>query len=469
MLLTVTAASSSAVPNPSDLGYLLHKHPDRVQRFGLPVGDASVFYPVVSGNECGVALILEVDPIDLVRSRFRSGRDAFALGQYVNDRPYAGSSLLAVAISRVFGSALAGTCVARPDLVDEAFDLTVHVPAMPVRGPSEASGAGDLAERLFGPLGWTVDVASIALDPEIPEWGDSAYVTLTLRGTLTVRDALRHLYVLLPVLDDVKHYWVGEDEADKLVRLAGDWLSGHPDAELISSRYLAHRRELVASVVDRLIGDTVDAPVATPNPPLARERRDSVVDALLELGANTVVDIGCGEGRLIELLLSRREFTRVVGTDTSARELARAERRLGITDMSDERRNRVSLLHSSATYRDSRLTGFDAAVLMEVIEHVDLARLPSLVRSVFGDASPAAVVVTTPNSEFNVRYTGLTPGQFRHPDHRFEFDRTQFQAWADDVATSHGYSVTIDFIGEHDPALGGPTQRAIFRKVVTSP
>ncbi|MDI9915830.1 3' terminal RNA ribose 2'-O-methyltransferase Hen1 [Rhodococcus sp. IEGM 1379] len=464
MLLTLTSTPTSRFPDATALSFLLHKHPDKVQTFDLSVGKATVLYPNVGPEETTVALIVDVDPIELVQNRSRRGKgnDSFALGQYVNDRPYAASSILAVALSKLFRTALAGTCTSHPELVDAELALTVSVPVVPVGGDT------DLPRRLFEPLGWDVTAVPVPLDPHLPDWGDSNFVSLTLTGEHTVQSALRHLYVLLPVLDDVKHYWVGSDEADKLVRVAGEWLATHPEASLIMSRYLARQRDLVESVVDRLVPDAAEPvdELPRPEPPLARLRTEAVVEALRQLHVRRVVDIGCGEGKLIEALMPHAQFDRLVGIDVSARELARADRRLKLAELSDFQRERVSLMQSSATYRDSRLKGFDAAVLMEVVEHVDATRLPALVRSVFADAAPQVVLLTTPNSDYNALYPALGEGEFRHPDHRFEFSRAQFEEWAADIATAHGYSVQFSFVGSVDPTLGGPTQMAIFKKEV---
>lgn len=476
MFLTIRTSAEPHGAPATDLGFLLHKHPERVHVSETAAGRAHVFYPRATQRECTVALLLDVDPIGLVRGR-RGAAEAFALGQYVNDRPYAASSLLAVALGKVFRTALTGRCTARPDLVDVPFPLTVHVPAL------STSGGSDVVRRLFEPLGWEVDARPVALDETMPEWGSSRYLDAHLTGTLRLADALSHLYVLLPVLDDAKHYWVGADEVDKLLRAAGSWLAGHPERTLITRRYLAHRRELVLSAVGRLaeVDDTAPEELdnAVPEPaevdgtqedgaepdrpvPLVVRRHGAVLAALRSAGARTVLDLGCGSGALLRELLAEPAFTRITGTDVSARALEHAARRLRLDRLPERSRERIRLLQSSVTYTDSRLAGYDAAVLMEVIEHLDAERLPALERTVFGTARPVTVIVTTPNVEYNVRYEGLAPGAFRHPDHRFEWTRAQFRAWAQRVAQEHDYRVRFVAVGDDDPEVGPPTQLAVL-------
>ena len=465
MLLTL----STTMPRASDLGFLLHKHPGKAQAFELPVGVAHVVWPEAADERSTVALLLEVDPIALVRRRGNRGGDGFSLGQYVNDRPYAASSMLAVALGKVFRTALTGRCDARPDLVGRRLPLEIHLPALP------SSDGVDLVERLFAPLGWSVAATPIVLDPHLAEWGDSRYVDLHISGTMLLADALTQLYVLMPVLDDSKHYWVGEDEVDKLLRAGANWLPDHPERELITRRYLRHRRELVTTAVGRLaeLDDAepedldnaiLDVPDASPTP-LVSLRKAALIDVLHAEGASSVVDLGCGEGALLQALIADPRFTSVIGVDVSRRVLEIASRRLGLDRMPDSQRARLTLFQSSAIYRDERLHGHDAVVLMEVIEHVDPPRLSALERNVFQHARPTSVIVTTPNAEYNVRYPFLAAGTMRHRDHRFEWARAEFRAWAENVAAVHGYAVRYLPVGEEDAEVGAPTQMAIFREV----
>ena len=479
VLLTITSTSPSA----TDLGFLLHKHPDRAQTFELPVGQAHVFYPEASASRCTAALLLEVDPIALVRGRrfATGGPDAFSLAQYVNDRPYAASSMLAVALGKVYRTALAGRCDHRPELPDRVLALQIHVPALPCRGGS------DIARRLFESLGWQVSAVPVPLDDEL-DWGASHYVDLRLTGELRLADALNQLYVLLPVLDDAKHYWVSPDEVDKLIRAGSGWLAGHPEQELITQRYLRHRRALVVSATERLaeldetdletteletteLETAVDDQTVDDQTPvrvsLAEQRRDTVLALLRSTGAASVVDLGCGEGKLLRALLEEPTYRRILGVDVSHRSLEIAARRLRLEQLPDRARERITLRQSSLTYRDTGLAGFDAAVLMEVIEHVDPPRLGALEHTVFAAARPGAVLVTTPNVEYN-RLFELPAGATRHADHRFEWTRAEFRAWADQVADRHGYAVRFEPVGPVDAEVGPPTQLALFTRNQTS-
>jgi SAM-dependent methyltransferase len=500
VLLTISTASPAASWPATDLGYLLHKNPARVQAFEVTAGTAHVFYPEATAQRCTAALLLEVDPVGLVRGRRGQGAaDGFSLGQYVNDRPYAASSLMAVALSRVFRTAMAGRCEARPELAATPLPLQIHVPVVPCRG------GPDLARRFFEPLGWQVHATPIALEEAFGEWGDSRYVDLLVSGEVRLADALNHLYVLLPALDDAKHYWVSTDEIDKLVRAGGGWLARHQEKELITRRYLAHRSGLYRPALARLAevddaaaesfdnavpaedsqesgsGEPAYDPDIEPQDaagaraegqavaedrriPLAQQRRGAVLAVLRSAGATRVADVGCGEGALTAALLADPVFTEIVAADVSSRALEIAEQRLRLDTRSPRQRERVSLIQSSLTYRDERLAGLDAIVLMEVIEHVDPPRMAALERTVFTDAAPALVVVTTPNTEYNVRFEFLAPGAMRHRDHRFEWTRSEFAAWAERVGDERGYDVRLLPVGTEDPEVGAPTQLAVFSR-----
>ena len=462
MLLTITTTRSPA----TDLGYLLHKHPERLQSFSLPFGQAHVFYPEATEARCTAALLLDVDPVGLIRRGVRFPR----LDQYVNDRPYVASSFMSVAIARVFNTALAGKCSARPALPEEQMPFVARIPALLCRGGE------DVLRRLFEPLGYAVRATQHPLDERFPEWGESPYFAVELEGRLRLRDLLTHLYVLVPVLDAEKHYWVGEDEVEKLLRRGEGWLAGHPDRELIVSRYVKYQRSLRDEALAKLLEDESPDPErdqqqreaeeeAVEEPLRLNEQRlGSVVAVLRGSGAKRVLDLGCGGGKLVAALMKEPSFDEIAGVDISHRALEIAASRLRLDRLAPRQRGRVRLFQSAITYRDRRLAGFDAAAIVEVIEHLDRPRLVSFERVVFEHARPSTVVVTTPNREYNAKFEGLPAGAFRHRDHRFEWTRRELENWAGEVAGRFGYGVRFLAVGPEDPALGAPTQMAVFER-----
>jgi len=466
MLLALTTTLRPA----TDLGYLLHKNPARAQSFDLAFGRAHVFYPEATPDRCTAALLLDVDGVGLVRGRQGPGGDGGLLQQYVNDRPYVASSFLSVAIARVLGSALKGESKERPDLVTQPLPLEAVIAVVPCRG-GEA-----LLHRLFAPLGYTVTAQAQPLDPNFPDWGESRYFRLTLAATKRLSELLGHLYVLVPVLDDEKHYWVTDDEVDKLLRYGEGWLSSHPERDLITARYLKHQRGLVREALARLVSEeepeAEDADDAHEAEEAALEQRVSlheqrlgaVLSVLKASGAKRVLDLGCGEGKLIRLLFAERQFEEILGMDVSWRALEIATERMKLDRLSPAQRARVRFLHGSLMYRDARLAGYDAAAVVEVIEHLDAPRLAAFERMLFECARPGTVVVTTPNVEYNVKWPTLPAGRLRHRDHRFEWTRDQFQAWAGGIAQRFGYAVRFLPVGDADPVVGAPTQMGVFTR-----
>lgn len=466
MLLTISYTGHQA----TDLGYLLHKSPLRIHGFELAFGKATVFYPEISAERCTVALLVEIDPIGLVRNRRGPSGEGYALEQYVNDRPYAASSFLSVAIAKTFGTAMTGKSKERQALADTPLPLEARISALPCRGGEE------LLRRLFGPLGYEVTAVRHPLDESFPEWGESSYFTVTLKSILRVSDLLAHLYVLVPVLDNDKHYWVGDDEVEKLLRHGAGWLRDHPEREQITKRYLKHQRRLADEALDRLIGEeqpaieqqaeahsrqeeAVEKPIS-----LAEQRMGTVLAALRGCGAKRVLDLGCGEGRLLQELLKDKTFSEIVGMDVSHRTLEFAAEKLRLDELPKFQKERIRLLHGSLTYRDKRLAGYDAATVVEVIEHQDPPRLAAFERVLFEFARPQAVIVTTPNVEYNVKFETLPAGKMRHKDHRFEWTRAEFQSWSNRLAEQHGYSVRFVPIGAEDPLVGSPTQMGVFTR-----
>lgn len=464
MLLTITTLHRPA----TDLGFLLHKNPARPQTFELSFGRARVFYPEAADDRCTAALLLEVDPVGLVRNRRGPAGEGFALQQYVNDRPFVASSFLSVAIAQVFGSALAGHSKERPDLAATAIPLVARLAVVPCRGGES------LLRGLFEPLGYTVGATRHPLDETFPEWGEGPYYTVELAHTVTLHDLLTHLYVLVPVLDDDKHYWIGDDEVDKLLRHGEGWLAAHPQRDAIVNRYLKRQTHLAREALARLLDEDqreadddagrrdneeerVEQKIS-----LNEQRLGAVTAVLRGGGARRVLDLGCSTGNLLRRLLDDKQFEQIVGMDVSHRALEIAAEKLHLDRLPPKQRERISLVQGSLTYRDARLAGYDAAAVVEVIEHLDEQRLAAFERVLFEFARPQTVVLTTPNEEYNVRFPTLPAGKFRHKDHRFEWTREQFRTWAESVAARFGYRVRFLPVGEEDAEVGPPTQMGVF-------
>ncbi|MGP1490333.1 MAG: 3' terminal RNA ribose 2'-O-methyltransferase Hen1 [Treponema sp.] len=478
MLLTITAEGENAAA----LSFLLHKHPDTLQQVELSVGPAYIFYPEYGTEKVTAALLLDIDPIGMVRNAKNFAGKDFLLGQYVNDRPYVASSFMSSAISKAFSSAMNGNCKEHPEFIDMPLALTAKISVLPAPRGGEL-----LIKRLFEPLGYTVEAERHLLDTQFSEWGYGKYFTLTLKNTLPLKDLLSHLYVLIPVLDNEKHYFITQNEVEKLLQKGKGWLEQHPEREIIVSRYLINLKSLVRSAFevlqaaeDGIIPDTdneaeqdeltkIEDPAAA-HTQLQKVKKERLHDIRLKLvaeklkqsGAASVIDLGCGDGKLLRLLLKEKQFTRIAGTDVSYSELEKSQDKLHWEEMPEKQRERLSLFQSSLTYRDKRFSGFDAAAVVEVIEHLDPNRLPALEKSLFTYAKPQTIVLTTPNREYNVRYENLSAGKVRHSDHRFEWTRSEFAAWAERVARENNYTVAFFPVGEEEENIGAPSQMAVF-------
>ncbi|MEM7497559.1 MAG: 3' terminal RNA ribose 2'-O-methyltransferase Hen1 [Pseudomonadota bacterium] len=453
-------AAAEGAQTARDLGFLLHKHPDHLHERETSAGKVSIFYPEVDDARTTAVLHLDIDPVGLVRGKTRQADGL--LDRYVNDRPYVANSFLSVALGRAYGQSMSGKSKERQALADRPLSLEARVV------PVAVSGGSAVIEEVFVPLGYTVET-------QILDAGGVREIhDLRLKGTVTLSDLLKHLYVLVPVLDNAKHWWIDKEEVEKLLAKGEGWLADHPARELITRRALKHRGALVHRALERLSESALDDAEEedAPEPEEAVEkpirlhelRLDAVAGALKDAGAASVLDLGCGEGKLIRRLIGERGIDRIVGVDPSLRTLEVAARRLRLDQAGDRMRERVTLQMGSLTYGDRRWHGFDAATLVEVIEHIDPPRLSALELSLFGDAQPRLAIVTTPNREYNALFEGMEAGAVRHPDHRFEWTRAEFEGWAGRVAKAHGYTVRFAPLGPVDETHGAPSQMAVFTR-----
>ena len=461
MLLTITTTHKPA----TDLGFLLHKHPDKFQSVDLSMGKAHIFYPESSEDKTTVALLLDIDPIDLVRGARNLSGTGFPLRQYVNDRPYVASSFMSVAISKAFSTAMNGKCTKKPELVETKMALKAKISVLPA-----PKGGAMLIHKMFEPLGYQVKLQQHILDNQFADWGDSKYFTLELSQTVTIKELLSHLYVLIPALDNDKHYFISQSEIDKLLVKGQGWLLNHPEKEQITRRYLRNLRSLSKQALERL--NEAEEIESLEEEPQQRQRKETlhkkrlalVVEQLKLSDAETVIDLGCGEGKLLRMLLKEKQFKKIAGMDVSAGELSKAKDRLYWQEMPPKQKERIELFQGALTYKDKRLEGYDAAAIIEVIEHLEKNRLPAFERVIFEFARPKTIILTTPNREYNAIFENGVSNTLRHHDHRFEWTRKEFESWATEVAAKNNYQVQFLPVGEVEEQVGAPTQMGIFTK-----
>ncbi len=467
MLLTITYEGQHT----QDLGYLLHKNPERAQQFELSYGKAYVFYPELGDERTTAALLLDIDPLDLARGKV--GSIDGGLFDYVNDRPYASTSFMSTAIVRIFGTAMTGRCDKRQELADTPLNLTARLYSLKDNGDTE------FAKEMFEPLGYTVKTERKYLDESFPEWGISPYIDLTISGIVKLSELLNHIYVLIPVFDKQKHYYISEDEIKKLLDHGEGWLADHPYREKIANRYFTMRKSYARKALDILLSDETADDEASENEensdnrgegekeaytPLNTQRMEAVKNAVLASGASSVIDLGCGECRLTSLLLNEPQIKKVTACDISVSVLEKAAQRLHLDRMQTYRKNKLTLMQASLTYRDKRFEGYDCACVVEVIEHIEPMRIPAFERSVFEFAAPRTVILTTPNKEYNANYEHMQENAMRHGDHRFEWTRAEFRDWTEHICEKFGYTCRISGIGDADENLGTPTQMGVFTK-----
>ena len=509
-MLTITTTHEPA----TDLGYLLHKHPGKVQEFSLAFGTAHVFYPEATEQRCTAALLMEVDPVRLTRGN-GSGQPGQFLQDYINDRPYAAGSHLSVAIAQVYRTAMAGRCDAMPELAAKPIPLRARVCSVRARyGP-------ELMERFLKPLGYEIETSTLPMDPEFPEWGESHLHNLVIEsGERTLSELLRHLYVLLPrtgqpeaLLDRPGR--TGEDAAhggglareppgagDNLEALPGvparvdpagpgatgggrlrgrGHRSGNRSREQSRERTKGQKRKSrppeipegensadagageappepeLAAAAARITESVLEKPMG-----LHAQRIQAVREEVEAAGARSVLDLGCGDGKLLQELV-KLPGIRLTGLEVSGRHVGTAQRKLRSQAAGPGDQERLKVLHGSLIYQDPRMDGHDAAVAMEVIEHIDPSKLEAFEEVVLGSARPGTLIVTTPNVEYNVLFENME-ARFRHRDHRFEWTRAEFQQWAEDAAGRRGYAVRFRGIGPGHEAHGCPTQMAVFKR-----
>lgn len=451
MLLTLRVTG----PHAADLQVLLDKSPDKLHSTSLPLGVVHVFFPEASPDAATVALLVNVDAVAWSSNESPAG---FAL---------ANAATLSAAIAHVFSMALAARSPARPDLVTAMLPIEVRLSSFAV------SRGTDDARALFAPLGYDVEVTEDALVESSTTQEHLVRHSVRLTKLAPLYEVLSHMYVLGPIVDDHAADPVLTAEREALLLHAEGAARGHPLAERITQAYAMRRTSETSAAVERLlVADSLGAPTnadATNVPTLLDDARiDAIVYELREVAAQSVVDLGCGDGKLLARLVREKALTRIVGLDVSYRLLDAASARMKLDRRGTKKSERLELLHGSLFYADSRLRGFDAAVLADVLQHVAADRLGDIEHVVFHDAQPKTIIVMMNGSGVwgaGSRRLPEAPNaqparEQSAPTDPHAWSTNQFDAWASGVSERCGYRVRLLSIGSSHL----PTRMAVFSR-----
>lgn len=459
MLINITVTGENA----KALSYILWKNPEHIFDREFSSGHVVVFFSEYSDQKATASMLVLVDTVGMVRSEWGKMSSS-----YVDHRPYAASSITSVALKEAYSSAFAGKSeTAEIDaIIKQKLPVEIELSSVWTKG-----GVQNVHD-FFEPINYAVKAEKL---PYESKWlkSDSNVFNITLTGMQTIPDLLRHLYVLLPALDNKKHYFVDGNEIAKLLSHGEGWLETHPHKERIVSRYLIHRHNLIEEALEQLTEDILDEDTeegteeAVERPIRLQEERLQTALAVLRTldpAPLKLGDLGCGSGDFIRLIENDRAFPEVIGMDVSSKALQLAEKRLHLDRRNAWQMPKISFIHGSLVYKDSRLKGLDAILLLEVIEHIDAAKLPIIEYNIFEFLSPGYVFVSTPNQEYNSLFPSIEKNALRHRDHRFEWTRNEFKQWSDAIAVKYSYEVEFFNIGPCDDNLGAPTQMAVFKK-----
>lgn len=447
MQLTIRATGE----NVKAISHLLSKNPNNLYERNHKGHLVRLFYSEFTEERVEVTIFVTPDPIELMQK----GSNTYDITHYINDREFAVSSIFTSFIRSALGTALNG----QPKeeyikWVDYRFPFTFEF------GPVASTLSDQHIKDLFEPIGYEVAITRPEIHYAIDLKDKSSARFLALSGSQTLQDALRHLFVLIPVIDNYKHYFIDEKEIEKLERYGEGWLEGHPLRDMIYRQALRFKE--IYSLVE---GSNPDAAADQPAKKVRLNdlRYEKIVETAQSLDPKTIVDFGSGEGKLSVRLAFMDGVKEILAVEPSEAENLKAKRRF---DKAKEVPGFVEpkTLWGSLFYYDERLKGKDLIVLCEVIEHIDEQRLPKAMDLILHQYAPKSFIITTPNREYNDVYD--MEDHFRHDDHRFEWTREEFQTWCKERNHQHLYELEFFGIGEEHPSQGFPTQMCVFKRKV---
>ena len=496
MYLTVKAAG----PHAGMISHLLAKNPHNRYERNEKGARVRLIYSAFAEEKIEFTIFATPDPIDLVKGSPHS----YDITQYINDREFVVSSLFCSYIRPALGTALNGKPKADyADWVEHVFPLEVTF------GPVASNLPDAVIESLFTALGYEADIERGAAEYTFDLKSRSSVRNIRVSGQATLQQMLRQLFILMPVLDDYKHYYIGTEEIDKLQRYGEGWLQDHPQQELIIKRALrfapliADYRKLAGdnvqkAAVNLLDTNTTDTDANTLQQPgneqittgitasqqgeadtlsssadvqetavppirLNELRYQAIVDQVSSLPRRrSVVDFGAGEGKLSVRLAGIEGVEQVYAVEPSAYAGLRALERFGKLEREGQQIV-PRLVTGSLFYRDDQWAGQDVIILCEVIEHINEHRLPQVMATLLDEYHPETLIMTTPNREYNAVYE-MEEQEIRHTDHRFEWTRAEWADHCQDWVSGRPYEVSLHGIGDISEIHGQPTQMAVFRR-----
>ncbi|PYF06198.1 3' terminal RNA ribose 2'-O-methyltransferase Hen1 [Ureibacillus chungkukjangi] len=431
------------------ISYLLAKNPNNLYERRVSGHLVRMFFSQFSEEEVEVTFFVTPDPIELSRNNSK----VYDITSYINDREFVVSSIFCTFLRTALGTALNGKPVEEYEpWVNHPFPLEFSF------GPVASQLTDQDIQSLFQPLGYAVEITYGEADYNMDFKSKSSARFITLKGSTTLQMGLRQLFVLIPVLDNYKHYYIDEQEVEKIVRYGEGWLDKHPKREFILRQALRFK-EVYGQFENQ---HTKKENESSPKLRLNDLRYDKIVGKVNQLKRKeTVVDLGSGEGKLSEKLGFIDGVKEILAVEPSESATLKALKRF---EKAAQDKNFVKprQIFGSLFYYDERLKGKDVLILCEVIEHIDEYRLPKIIQTILQDYRPRTLIITTPNQEYNEVY-GMG-GDYRHPDHRFEWTREEFQTWCKTQNENHEYNIAFDGIGEEHELHGYPTQMCLFTR-----
>jgi 3' terminal RNA ribose 2'-O-methyltransferase Hen1 len=445
MQLTIQASGD----NVQAISYLLAKNPNNLYERNHKGHLVRLFYSKFTETELEVTIFVTPDPIEMVKNNSNS----YDITHYINDREFAVSSIFCSFIRSALGTALNGQPKEEHlKWVNHPFSFNFEF------GPVVSSLSDEKLMNLFEPIGYEVTINRPEIEYSFPIKTKSSARYLSIKGMKTLQEGLRHLFVLIPVIDNYKHYFIDEKEIEKLERYGEGWLEQHPLRDLIYRQALRFK-EIYSLVENSSKDEKKVEPVKKVR--LNELRYEKIVNAVSQMKPRSVVDFGSGEGKLSVQLGFVEGITEILAVEPSESASLKALERFNKVK-NKEKFVIPELLWGSLFYYDERLKDKDVIILCEVIEHIDETRLPKAMDTLLHDYQPGALIITTPNREYNELYD--MEEHLRHNDHRFEWTRAEFRQWCTERNYSNDYELLFDGIGEEHPSHGFPTQMCIFKR-----